>query len=437
MNYRIEDCIEDYEIEINRNFFPFTTKRKGETMKELFNAISDEVSKYLDVDQLIQLSLTSTIPLFRGLNNLKFKRYIPPSKTIDNKAVFKFFYSQDPDYSQFNGILRSIKDKDTCLDFNEVDSNNSGCTLLLGSLFFEGERRGKAIIDALIYSGSNINKRNRYGTTALKLAVRRNNLDAVKSLLKAGALIEDPGQQECAMPLNDAIRNGNIDIVNAIIESDQYVNNRDNKGNTYLHQAIKNNNVDIINLFIPMNINVRNNDGNTPLHIIIDDTPFYKMTDNTSLYIRYIAKKSKNIKALISYDGPEILDINIPNNHGETPLHRAVALNNLEIVNMLINVGQLNINVQNDEGHTPLYKAVLNKNVEIVKALVDHGADINIPANYGGTPLHRAVNVNNVEIFKILINVDEAAINTKNYKRMSPLDLARRLNRETILKLLK
>ena len=171
--------------------------------------------------------------------------------------------------------------------------------------------------------------------------------------------------------------------------------------------------------------------------------------------------------------------VNAKDGKGLTPLHYAVAVDNLEIVKLLVgrwatfNVknnagftpldvartrkstaiveyfedidatasplfnairnGSLNrvcyflhyyphwINVKDGTGWTPLHWAVNEGNIEIVQFLVSKGADVNfMPKHHGWTPLHSAVSITNLEIVKFLISAG-ANVNAANAGGYTPL----------------
>ncbi len=89
---------------------------------------------------------------------------------------------------------------------------------------------------------------------------------------------------------------------------------------------------------------------------------------------------------------------------GSTPLHYAVHLNNLEVVNTLISLGAA-VDQQDRSGRTPLHWGVEKKvNIDIIKTLIENGADINKPSGVSkNTPLHYAAQHGNIDAIEVLI----------------------------------
>ena len=78
---------------------------------------------------------------------------------------------------------------------------------------------------------------------------------------------------------------------------------------------------------------------------------------------------------------------------GYTPLHSAVSINDLEMVNLLLNNGA-DPNIQGKEGNTPLHLAITFKASDaVISALRRRGANVNAQNKIGLTPLHYACNL--------------------------------------------
>lgn len=130
-------------------------------------------------------------------------------------------------------------------------------------------------------------------------------------------------------------------------------------------------------------------------------------------------KKNNDITELLIECGA---NVNVTNDHQETPLHFAAIQNNLKIVQLLLENGAL-VNVKDDGGYTPFYFAALySDSFDIVKLLIVYGADVNTIADDGNTPLHDVVIFNNFKMAKFLLeNGGDRIINVRNKGGHTPL----------------
>jgi len=75
-------------------------------------------------------------------------------------------------------------------------------------------------------------------------------------------------------------------------------------------------------------------------------------------------------------------DVNLRNESGTTPLHRAVIGGDAMTILLLLKNGA-NPNSQDNDGTSPLMKAAVWDHPHIVRLLLQYGADPNIRDNYG------------------------------------------------------
>ena len=73
----------------------------------------------------------------------------------------------------------------------------------------------------------------------------------------------------------------------------------------------------------------------------------------------------------------------------ETPLHKAVFIANPNMVPMLLAAGA-EVNARNESGDAPLHKAVFGDDLAVIEALLEAGADIGARGRGSQTPLHKA-----------------------------------------------
>jgi hypothetical protein len=82
-------------------------------------------------------------------------------------------------------------------------------------------------------------------------------------------------------------------------------------------------------------------------------------------------------------------DIHARDSNGSTPLHRAVAEGDEELVQLLVSMGA-DLNARDLEGKTPLHIAIIRDRKEISTLLLTHGADPSLEDGEGKMPLHYA-----------------------------------------------
>ncbi|XP_067930587.1 ankyrin repeat domain-containing protein 16-like [Watersipora subatra] len=99
------------------------------------------------------------------------------------------------------------------------------------------------------------------------------------------------------------------------------------------------------------------------------------------------AIKSNNLFSVSSLveSTPELCVSNSKVRKGDTPLHLAARIGNLDIVTYLLNHSA--VNAVNNDGKTALHEASLEGRTKIVEVLLHHGADVNCLKAADWTPL--------------------------------------------------
>ncbi|MBI5294775.1 MAG: ankyrin repeat domain-containing protein [Chloroflexi bacterium] len=85
-----------------------------------------------------------------------------------------------------------------------------------------------------------------------------------------------------------------------------------------------------------------------------------------------------------------------------TPLHSAVAADNLEIVDLLVANGA-DPNTREQGGFAPLHLAAQNGNMDIIRALIFGGADLDAHSDDGKLPVDMALDANQEEAARLLL----------------------------------
>ena len=96
-----------------------------------------------------------------------------------------------------------------------------------------------------------------------------------------------------------------------------------------------------------------------------------------------------------------IVDLELRDGYGCTPLHAATESNSAATTAFLIN-SSADLNARENFGFTPLLYAVFENKVEATTLLLRHGADYKIATKHGGTVLHIAANIATIPMLVIL-----------------------------------
>lgn len=130
--------------------------------------------------------------------------------------------------------------------------------------------------------------------------------------------------------------------------------------------------------------------------------------------------KTSRISHLIRKDPASI---NSYSSDGFTALHLAAFFGGAAAVQLLLeNKASVNAVAENPMKVTPLHSALARNDLPVVELLVAHGADVNATQQGGYTPLHEAAQNGNLEATILLLS-HGAKINAKTENGKTPLAL--------------
>ena len=243
---------------------------------------------------------------------------------------------------------------------------------------------GKARI-LLKYKNVNVNASDK-SCTLLLLAALEGHTAVVRELLSVPDIDVNLAQTNGITPLYAAVQNGHLEIVRLLMEMrdiNPALGSLDG-GIAPLTMAAHKGRVAIAELllsFRTVNINIRQYDGATALFAAVQ------------------SNSTEIVKLLISNGA----DVNIPLTNGTTPLCRAAAQDNVEIVDHLLQVPGIRVNQTDDERGTALYFACQVGRVEAARLLLDKKADPNMVDIDEVAPLHLACLHGFTEIVEMLL----------------------------------
>ncbi len=222
------------------------------------------------------------------------------------------------------------------------------------------------LIELIVQKGSNINAQDALGRTALHWATIYNSLECVQKTLELGA---DPlmPQNGGYKPLHLAVYNGFLPIIEALLPSSgiNLETSSDGEKLTPFLVACDAGQNDAINYFLDLGVNVNS----------------VSSLERPGLSFAISANKNDSARLLIA----KRADINKGMFDGDTPLHMAAYVANLEGFQILIEAGA-SINAQNHDQITPLHLLIqynrstttLEQKKSCVEYLLSNGADPNI-----------------------------------------------------------
>jgi ankyrin repeat protein len=243
--------------------------------------------------------------------------------------------------------------------------------------------------------------------TPLELAVNSGRADAVKALFDRGASKENLGRL-----IHLAAQSGHYRTFKAIEETGvSFYDAFRDRESTLLHSAVRGRNIKIVNAIFKkmkdVQVDAVDKLGQTPLHLaakygcvnifnqlLLSRASILKITNNGDSMLHSAARGGEPAIVSLIID-KNILDINMKNSLGETPLHCVFPGKNKlnhEVIDILIRAGA-DVNAMKNplnkgvEGKTPLHYAVSCRSSVGVEKLLRNGANVNAVSKGGKPPI--------------------------------------------------
>ena len=311
--------------------------------------------------------------------------------------------------------------------------------------FFEAVEKNKFdIVESLLKSGvdPNITQGNEDEELKKNYKSLRKYLDVNYALNGVGSI------NICRTPLIIASKLGYLSIAKLLVQYNANINQQDSLGFTPLMFAAKEGHTELVKYLLELNADIKLKElsGKTALKLAVDENRLKvvelfaaqpkspkKKIDLEALVFAIEKRNLQLVKSMLDSSGK----LNLKNRYGADALIKAVSLDQIEIVELLIKVGaDVNFTLDGDVAlHyvtsvnmlTLLLKAGANPNfldrnnasplirilqgkckqkhilVEIVKQLLEASADPNLQDNRGFSPLMMAIISNREDIAALLI----------------------------------
>jgi ankyrin repeat protein len=216
------------------------------------------------------------------------------------------------------------------------------------------------------------------------------------------------------------------------------INMVETHGNTALH-LVEDASVAGILLGGGMDANVQNADGNTALHLALERS----MAPLVDLFLQHTNldgdipnKKGDRLMHIAAAKcDPETFDwitatclprdVNVPGANGETVLHIAARVWQINIAKRLLNMPGIDLNAQDDAGRTPLHLSCEQGHLEFVQCLLDDPfTHVNARDRWRQTPLHIVCKEGHSGIVRLLLSHVHTDAEPTDLRGWTPLHYA-------------
>ncbi len=246
------------------------------------------------------------------------------------------------------------------------------------------------------------------------------NTDVVRILLNHGA---DPNYQTSFghTPLQSHMYYPSR--VKLLIEYGADVNIVQKGNSSVLHHYVIEGDIELVQFIIDngANINVKDNNGMTPLDLASDGL--------AQLLKKHGGETSEVLERKMMAD--DEFNDNRPENELNTIFFESIIDENIEELKQCLENG-VDINSISEAGNAAIHEAVFTGNTNIINLLLFNGFDVNVKGSGGMTPLHHSADLGQKEI-AILLLKNGAKINTYDDLKRTPLDLSDNIELSNIL----
>lgn len=244
----------------------------------------------------------------------------------------------------------------------------------------------------LIEYGADINEKDQYGQSVINNAIRSGNKELVKLLAQKGALLEDCD----AFTVQSAVQKNDCELLKIISELGLSLKKSSNPEHAYLQSPLEvafasDNSAGMVQCLLDLGVGV---------------DPDAVDRNGEIVWFDVLNRDSRPLKAVLA-SGASI-DINMADKEGYTAFHVAALRGYVGNMKVLMAAGA-DLNIKNNHGETPLLSIVKHSekfrtenSFKVAQLLIENGADINAKDQKGWSAINYAIRAGNKELVKVL-----------------------------------
>jgi len=252
--------------------------------------------------------------------------------------------------------------------------------------------------------------------TPLHAAVYKGNHELVEFLLNlpntCGIDAKDKLERT---PLHIAVSMGYQEVCLLLLKYGANLNQKDSYGHTPVFLALKGHHFGLVDDFLIMGgeINIKKHNGRTALHD--------SAASGDLQVIDYLVSVAKTKTKVL---------MNLKDSKGETPLHTAVAADQVEALKAFLKISSVDMFAINDNGRNFIHIAIQHGSLKVLAFLKGSMMPVSTlllnlqdSTKKRWTPLHLAVSKNNIHLVKALVDL-KVNPNIQDFDGNTPLHLA-------------
>ncbi|XP_046562245.1 ankyrin repeat domain-containing protein 50-like [Haliotis rubra] len=264
-------------------------------------------------------------------------------------------------------------------------------------------RRHREVVELLVSTGANVSLVDRFGINILHSACLGGDVEVVKYVLSQN-MVDINGRVRCGRTaVMLAAANGHRDVVEMFVDQGATVSFVDEAGNNILHCACRKGDMEAVKYILSQKM---------------VDINSYGPRKKTPVMVAAEHGHKEVVKLLVTHGA----DLSLSVKGRDNILHIACNRGQFDVVKYLLSLSSVDINSRGYNKRTPLMAAVEHGHKEVVELLVTHRADLSLSVKGRDNILHIACKSGQLfDIVKYLLSLNSVDINSRGYKKRTPV----------------